>query len=426
LNFLSASLLGLLWLLVISWVILRINKRFSRPLPASWLLIAFVSKVVAGISYGYLMQKMYPNNDTWIYFSESLREYQTLIHDPLSFFRSAMPSIDHFTVPDFFSSEGANWKNAGDRLVIKLLALCNLFSAGNYYVDVTLFNIFSFAGLYLIWQVTGRILRGNPLFQFLVLFFFPGFLFWGSGIHKDGLIICCIGLIIYAIRKLMVLGPAWKWRLVGLMAFFVLFLLRNAVIILLLPAILAWWLAERKKEKSFQIFCIVFASTLILFFLSAWLPDKFNLPLRMAQRQHAFLQLSGNSELPLKTLQPNAGSYISVFPRALNHSFLRPYPTELKNPLYWFAFMEMVVLFVIVFLYFASKPKNWKKLIDEPYSLFLLFFSISSCILIGYIVPFTGAIVRYKAMYEILLLLPLVTGLRFRKLSAAEHNDGKG
>ena len=152
------------------------------------------------------------------------------------------------------------------------------------------------------------------------------------------------------------------------------------------------------------------------------MPDKFNLPLRMAERQHSFLQLSGNSELPLEILQPSAGSYISVLPQALNHVFLRPYPNELKNPLYWAAFLEMAVLILIVFLYFAMNPGNWKKLITEPYNLFLLFFSISSCILIGYTVPFVGAIVRYRAMYEILLLLPLVSGLRFRNLRVPDSH----
>ena len=44
----------------------------------------------------------------------------------------------------------------------------------------------------------------------------------------------------------------------------------------------------------------------------------------------------------------------------------------------------------------------------NPFSLFCISLALTGYLLIGYTVPFSGAIIRYKALYTIFLLLPFI------------------
>jgi hypothetical protein len=104
------------------------------------------------------------------------------------------------------------------------------------------------------------------------------------------------------------------------------------------------------------------------------------------------------------TLMPTAKSYVRNFPQAVGHVFLRPYPFERKSFLFQGSAMETYFCLIFFFLaFFFFQRGAWGHL-RNPFVLACLFFSLSNYILIGYTVPFIGAIVRYKSIYEALLL----------------------
>jgi hypothetical protein len=61
---------------------------------------------------------------------------------------------------------------------------------------------------------------------------------------------------------------------------------------------------------------------------------------------------------------------------------------------------------MIIAIFFHEK--KWKQIINRPLLLLLLFYGISQIIFIGYVVPFPGAIVRYKSIPEIFLMIVIV------------------
>jgi hypothetical protein len=147
----------------------------------------------------------------------------------------------------------------------------------------------------------------------------------------------------------------------------------------------------------------------VLFFLSAYFSHKFNLPLNLADKQHEFLLLEGNSKLELTPLEPTFASYFSVLPQAVNHIFFRPYFNEIETSFHLLTFAEnlFVLLIILMCVLFAKKEMLFR--LANPFCLFCISFALTGYLLIGYTVPFSGAIIRYKAFYTVFLLLPFIS-----------------
>jgi hypothetical protein len=77
----------------------------------------------------------------------------------------------------------------------------------------------------------------------------------------------------------------------------------------------------------------------------------------------------------------------------------------------------IMVFWGLVLLAIIKKEMHWKHILCKPLILFSLSFGITLYIFVGYTIPFPGAIVRYKAVPELLLLaVPVIcTNWAFRK-----------
>ncbi|HTN05526.1 hypothetical protein [Agriterribacter sp.] len=401
---------GLLYVTGFSLLLRRLNHKQGKPVADQWLISAFAAKIIAGLAYGYLYAHVFEVSDSWVYFEESLTEYHQLLTHPSVFFSTGI----HFNnAGDFFSSaDDAAWSNAGENLLIKLLAVFNVFSGGNYYINVIFFNALSFCGLYRLYMVAKKHIQGNNLLVFGIIFFLPSCLFWNSGIDKDGLMVFFTGLLIYAVSYCITVKiTAWQ-VMVCITSFMFIFLLRNVNALILLPAIAAWWIAVKYPVKPYIPFLVIYSAGILFFFLSARLSPAFNLPLKLAEKQHQFLALQANTVLPLTPLQPTIKSYAAILPQAVNHVFLRPYVTEIKSPFHLMAFGEIVLIILVFIFAVASAGKQILHHLAQPFCLFLIVVAVSGLLLIGYTVPFPGAIVRYKALYVVFLLLPFIAMLK--------------
>jgi hypothetical protein len=395
-----------------------LNRRKGKPADERWLIAAFVAKLAAGFAYGYVYAHYFPVSDSWVYFKESLAEYQNLLTRPSAFFSTG---ITFNNLTDFFSTaDDAPWSNTGENLLIKLLAVFNVLSGGNYYINVIFFNALSFWGLYLIYFVAKRHIQKNGLLIFCIVFFLPSCLFWNSGIDKDGLIVFFTGTLIYTVHYCITVKQTAMQLVMCVLSFVFIFLLRNINALILLPAIAAWWISVKVvPARPYLAYLIIYSACIVFFFLSLSFPSKFNLPLKLAEKQHQFLTLEANTVLPLTPLKPTIKSYAEVLPQAVNHVFLRPYITEIKSPFHLMAFGEMILIITIILLAVLWGGKHMLRQLLQPFCLFLIMVSLGGLLITGYTVPFTGAIVRYKALYIVLLLLPF-TGLLNRKLPATQ------
>ncbi|MCC6288748.1 MAG: hypothetical protein IT249_12780 [Chitinophagaceae bacterium] len=387
-------------------------------MPVVWLVPALVAKIIAGILYGYLYAHYFPVSDSWIYFRESLIDYKILTHNPTEFFSVHSPSG---SIKDFFSNApDAFWSNTGENILIKLLAILNVFTGGNYYLTSILFNCFTFLGLYQFYSLAHKYFPGKGSLLIMLIFFLPSCLFWNSGMDKDGLVVFFTGMFMFYLDKCMSRQATIKNVIICLLSFTGLLFTRNMSAIVFGAAAIAWLLSYRTTRYAYLYFIAVYAICVGLFFWSGATNACCNLPLKFAEKQHQFLALQGNTKVHLTALEPTISSYIKVLPEALNHVFLRPYITEIKSPFHLLSFIENLAVIVIIIMVMWVARKRIFSILHHPFSLFLLFIALTNLLSIGYLVPFTGAIMRYKALYVIFLLLPFVNCIKTSENDADE------
>ena len=375
---------------------------------------SFLLKVAMGCLYGYIFLHYYGGDDTWRYHYQSQEETALLMKDPLKFFTSLFDLNDRTSYSAMFESVDSYWKELEYVLLIKLIAIFNLFSGGHYYINVIWFSFLSFWGGYYFYRLFNRTYPGYEKSMAAVFLFFIPMVFWTSGIRKDGLIFLFLGLIFYHFQ-LFLSDRKWPRIMIITLSLFMLFLIRNFVALTLLPALLAWGIATKGTKKAWQVFSLVYGISLVLFFLSA-ITGPVNFPRKITERQFEFFRLKGGSHIQLDSLHGDPLSYIRILPQALNHVFLRPYPGEQASLLFRFSSLESwfcIFLFLLLLLYPAPAARG---IFRSPFMMTIIFYSLNNYLLIGYTIPFLGAIVRYRIIFETLLLAVITLHIRWKSI----------
>ncbi|MBS1747401.1 MAG: hypothetical protein JST21_14630 [Bacteroidetes bacterium] len=404
---LLSSLLFVVYTAVFLFILYRLSLKKTFDLSFKSASLAFIAKVVAGCVYGYFFLHYYGGDDTWKYHNEGLKELALLKTNPLQFLSNGLlpEGYDTNQLSTIFDSTHSFVKDLELTLLFKLLAVFDFFSGGNYYVNVIFYNMIVFSGSYVLYKMFCTKYPEKKTLWMLVVFYLPATLFWTSGIRKDGLCFAIICGLLYQLFVLFEKEASVKRIILAVLLFVLLFLFRNYLALPFIPVVIGYFFYRRKKKYAIAVFsCILIVGT-CLFFLSSVVSSHYNLPLKMAERQQAFLELKGGSYLPIDTLQGNLISYYKILPAALNHVFVRPYMREAGNLLYLFSFLNSILFFVIMMRIFIKPEKDCLKIFNTPFILSLLTIALLNYIIIGYTVPFLGAIVRYKASFEIFFIL---------------------
>jgi len=402
------TITGIIFYTIVFIFLLNRLTRKKVPLTVWELSLAFLFKVAMGCLYGYIYLHGYNADDTWMFHNLSLTDTQKLLHHPLQFFAELGPARA------FASVNGGFWdglKAYMDSLdydgIIKPLSIFNLFSGGNYYINVVFFNFIIFWGHYWLFGIFVKEFPEKRKPLLLLIFFFPPLVFWLSGIRTDGLILFFLALALLHYRRWLYENKKWSVLYCAL-SIFPIIIYRSQVVLLLIPALLAWYISVKFNRNTVASFLWVFGIGGVLFFASAWVSPQKNLPQMVVQRQQSFMALQG-TRFQLDTLQPSLTSFTKVLPQAVSHTFLRPYIWEAKGALQLMTAAEIIVCWLLVFIAIIKRESHWKQTLQKPVLVFCLSFGILLYIFIGYTIPFPGAIVRYRAIPELLLLtIPVI------------------
>jgi len=384
-------------------------------LTAPLLVFIFLLKVLIGVLYGWML----PGWDSWAYHNESLKAYHLLLSNPHDFFISLFGNNYESVYDKFFSSNNSWWNDLHSNSFIMLLAFFNLMSFGNYYVNVLFYSFITLSGPVAVYRIMQDVFPGKRLVVFSATFLLPSFLLWTSGILKDGLLFTGFALVIYNVYfGLKFQKFTWqKWVLI-LVGFLIILALRNYLLLILLPALLAWCLAQKLKYRPILVFGLVYLLSVVLFFTAKYLHPRFDWPAAVVEKQKSFLVLEGNSEVPVTPLQPTLSSFIKNAPQALAVSVLRPYPADVKN---WGSLaasieINLLLLCFVVFLFCHKKSHA-----ANAFLLFCLFFSFSTLLSIGYTVNILGAVVRYRSTVLPFLVIPMMALIDWDRIRALFH-----
>ena len=393
-------LLFIVYLLLFSWLVTRIGFFKKTGLSKPQLVILFLLKVIAGIFYGWMGQYyggLAQMVDTWNYHHHGLIEYQLLESDPKEYLTNLFyDPYSNGGTNSFFSSHDSYWNDLKSNVFVKIISIFDIFSFGHYYVNVIFYAFISLFGSIAFYRVMADVFpkRKNTV---LLSIFVPSFLYWASGIHKEGLIFTGIALIVFHVYFAMREKNLDIKRCAGiLLGLFILFLLRNFILVIIFPAVLAWFLANRRPLQGFRVFAVVYAIFIVAFFTLRYVYSGFDFPQAVVSKQEAFTQLKGKSSIPTNKLEPHAWSFTKNIPQAISMSSLRPYPSDVRHLLSLAAMVE-TELILLLFVLFIVVPKK-DLVISKNAIYFSIFFSLSLLLTIGFTVNNLGAIVRYRSI----------------------------
>ncbi|MFL5809778.1 MAG: hypothetical protein ACJ749_09660, partial [Flavisolibacter sp.] len=188
------------YLFLFAWLTTKVKFFTHSGLTNSQLVILFLLKVMAGIFYGWI--GVYYGNmaqmiDTWAYHYESLQQWELLKTHPIDFFTSLFHTSYEGGYTNFLSTENSWWNDVKAYSLIKIMAIFDLFSFGNYYINVIFLSFLTLFGPVAVFRVMQDVFPTKKLAVLLATFLIPSFLYWTSGLHKEGLIFTSIALIIY-------------------------------------------------------------------------------------------------------------------------------------------------------------------------------------------------------------------------------------
>jgi hypothetical protein len=402
-------LLFAIYLLLFCWLVTRISFFKKTGLTNQWIIGLFLLKIAAGVAYGWFFTTI-PNYqsaaDTWKFFFEGSKDTELLFTNPVRYFTSIADNPDGRSYGHFFSTVNSYWNELKHTYMVKFVSLLNVASGSNYYVNVIFYSFLTFFGPMAFIRVMNDVFPNKKKLITISTFLFPSFLFWSSGIHKDGLIFTLLTIAVF-IFYFGIKEKKLGLKQFALVSFLILliFPVRNHVVLASVPAFFAWWLAEKYFVRKWIPFILITMVCTTIFFGSKYIHPKLDLPVSIVLRKKAFIKLGGNSFLPQRELQANVKSFLLNAPQALNHALVRPYITEITSPLYLASALEILFVWLLVFVWFFRYT-------DNPYRhsvvIFLLLVSGILLLLTGYIVPQLGAIVRYRAIFFPYILVPII------------------
>lgn len=400
--------LFLFWLILLSWFLTKIRFVKNAGLNPAFTVFLFVCKVGAGIAAGWLTHNN-AHTDTWNYHHQALAEYDLLFSHPKEYLINLFNSGYSYGYSGVLQTQNSYWNDLKDNLIIKFISVLHLFSGGNYYVNVVLYNFAVFFGLIALFRVFVKAFQAGAVITATFVFLLPSVLFYGSTIHKDGIIMALTGAVVFHVWRALESSFSLKRIVYILAALLIIFLFRNYVAMALVPALTAWIIAA-KKASPYKVFAAIYAVSLLLFFSIQYVFPRANLPLYVVKKQADFFALEkGNTSIPTDTLQPNFVSFLQAAPQAMQHGFLRPFVTDIKlSRMLLPLSLELIFCQLLVITFFLTRKKPFS--FRQPFVLFCLCFAVSMCLIIGYIVPVIGAIVRYRSIYLPFFILPFVAG----------------
>ena len=410
-------LLFIFYCILFCWLITRIKFFKESGIPKRLLLSLFVLRILALIIGSYLNLYYFPFSDSLTLHNMGIEEYHLLLRNPHEYLTNIFHGYSTEQYLRLLDDTRSFWNNTRNYLIAKMLSIFDIFSGSNFLINTLFYNFLVFYGSVALYKVFIKIIP-NAYYQLIIIIFaLPSALFFTAMIHRDGLIFLSLSMIIFHLFFMMK-NHHYPFKRIIVVCFFmlVIFLLRNFVFIVFIPALAGWLLANKFSQRAFLSFVIVYLIFGIFFFTSGLISPRTNLPRYVSERQSSFIKVgeAGASTININPLQPTFKSFVTNAPQAIDHALLHPYLTEINSFVYFPFAIEILLIEIFLFIFLFFRKKNMQL---DPLLYLCIFFSLSTFFVIGYTVPIIGAIVRYRSIYLIFLLIPFVALTNWKKLS---------
>lgn len=271
-------------------------------------------KCVGCLAYYWVYFCYYPegfNGDSESTLHDAKIMYDALPNHPMDYFKMVFGlhsdlDTDPLYEPYFKNIE--KWGRADissdyflndNRTPIRVNALIMFFSFGKYAVHALVMLVLSFIGQFAFYKAFKKYFPKKEIVLMFIIFFTPSILFWTSGVLKEPMAICLIGLFVFYFMKLFV-EYQFKIKYVSLCVLTILLflILKPYILILILFPLILFSLIKRFKIDIYNAKKVAFfhVSFLLLIYSAGVLSMKFvfhkDVIKTIVVRQNDFVNLS--------------------------------------------------------------------------------------------------------------------------------------
>lgn len=402
-------IIAILYILLFSWLIYKMKFFHFKEVSRRWILFAFLIKIIAGFALTSLYTFHYKDEktgDIHKYFDDGVVLYSAL--------ESGQPS-DYFKMLSSFDDESArirdnyyfkmnSWYREYEKetyndnhTIIRFNALLMPLSFKNLWIMTILVNFISFIGIVLLFKTFLPFFKQKVKLLYFSIFLIPSFVFWSSGNLKESFLIFSIGILFYSFFKV-IHFKAYKNTLTFGIALFIMFFIKNYIILMLIPLFLAYsWVESVKSRYVFIKYVLVLSTFLFLIIFISSNTKNFDVLKIISEKQSDFINLAkeynAGSYIDIPKINNSWANFIINIPISIINVVFRPHLFESKSFLYLFSALENILILLLLLnsLIFFRFPNNNKNI-----WYFSLFFTLILFVLIGLTTPVIGAMVRYK------------------------------
>jgi hypothetical protein len=421
-------LMTVFWTGLFMFLISRLSFFQLNGIAKKWLVSVFVLKVIAGTLLAAIYTFYYTDRETadiYKYFDDSKIMTDALWTRPGDFF-SMLFGLDNDN--SWFSEQYYNNMNNWYRkyesniyndshTIIRINALIRIFSLGSFHVHTVFSCFFSLIGLVGLYHAFRSFFSGKEKLLFVAVFLFPSVMFWSSGVLKEAYLILGTGIFLYGIFQWLNGKKSVFSVILILVGILFLLYLKVYVLMALLPGLMAYLILQWKKTLNIWLTqTVVIAICLLGWVYFEYLFPSWHMLEILVQKQQDFIRLSesmsSGSMIHLVPLEPNFLSFLQATPLAFFNVMFRPIPGESFSPFMLLASLENLAVMagIVLAIVRLQKPdREQLKLL-----MFFVTFIIGLFVLIGWVTPVMGAIVRYKipalpflGMVIVLLVAPV-------------------
>ncbi len=404
------------------WLIPRLSFIRHTNLSSRQVQLLLAFKIFISLLAAYYFTNLSTNVDYLDNNEGGKFHYNLLLSNPVLFFTDFKNDIHTYGFGGLFKSENSFWAYLRFNLLHKFIAILDLFTRGNFYFNTIIFSTIVFFGHIAFYRIFSEIYKGQQLAILITSFLLPSLLLYTSCIHKDGIVFLCLGIVSYIFYRFLSAQRrvTFKHYVFFVIALLAIFLFRNYVVIAIVPAMVSTLLCKIILQKRRLVLVTTYAFYFLLFFLSSFSHSFLNIPAAVVERKNDFATLlGGNTNIAMNELQPNFQSFVANFPQAINHALLRPYLWEFPQLSVLLTAFELLIyqLLIIAFIFFRKKQAS-----PPLFNIFGLAFFFNMMLIIGYTIPNIGAIVRYRSIFWIYLITPVICNIDWGKLNPFQKN----
>jgi hypothetical protein len=418
-------ILPIIYFLILAFIIARSSFFVLQGYSRLTALLIFTFKVISG----FIMWAIY----TFYYTDTSTGDMHNYFSDAQILFNTFKDSPGKLLlattgINDFESSYGSAYlsmkfwyRQYNDsffnetHLMIRFNAFLMIFSSQNFHVHTIFMAFISFIGLMFIYKSLLPIFSGKVLWLMPCVMLTPSLMFWSSGMIKEPLVVLGLGLILY---PAFIARQSLPKRLIcAALGLFILLFTKFYVLFCIVPPLVAYLIpAPGKSPKAIIIkHAAIAVFTLTFAFCAPLMSPTLNFSGMLVNKQNAFLNVAELWNAGSFTNIPRlTGTFTDILikaPLGFYNTLFKPLPMEVNNPLLLAAFLENILIFVIIFycIWNATKAAILQNI---NFILFAGFYVILLFCIIGLTTPVIGALVRYKIVgipFLLLLFLAMVS-----------------